>query len=180
MDFIVPGFELKMFPLWEWSYLAAVMQELPWWLPLALPMGWVESPPFFTTLTETACDLTNRAMSSHEQLPEHRLEAASRTPPVTHPKVSIPRTWASDNEQFVQAPKVQPLAKADVYIDDFLLAAQTKRLQSRLMRHALIAIDQVMRPVDATDPAHRKEPTSVKKLLQGNAAWSTQNAGLGH
>lgn len=25
--------------------------------PLALPMGWVESPPYFTALTETACDL---------------------------------------------------------------------------------------------------------------------------
>ena len=27
--------------------------------PLALPMGWVESPPYFTVLTETACDLAN-------------------------------------------------------------------------------------------------------------------------
>lgn len=28
--------------------------------PLALPMGWVlESPPYFTMLTETACDLAN-------------------------------------------------------------------------------------------------------------------------
>ena len=25
--------------------------------PLALPMGWVESPPYFTALTETACAL---------------------------------------------------------------------------------------------------------------------------
>jgi hypothetical protein len=24
--------------------------------PLALPMGWIESPPYFTVLTETACD----------------------------------------------------------------------------------------------------------------------------
>ena len=147
--------------------------------PLALPMGWVESPPYFTTLTETACDLTNRAMSSHEQLPEHRLEAASCTPPAVHPPVSIPRTWASANEHFAQTPKRRPLAHADVYVDDFLLTAQTKRLRSRLMRHALTAIDQVLRPVDARDPAHRKEPTSVKKLLQGDAAWSTQKRMLG-
>jgi hypothetical protein len=30
--------------------------------PLALPMGWVESPPYFTALTETACDLANQAL----------------------------------------------------------------------------------------------------------------------
>ena len=149
--------------------------------PLALPMGWVESPPFFTTLTETVCDLTNRAMSSYEQLPEHRLEAASRTPPAVPSTVSAPRTpWARDNTQFVHDDaRSLPLARADVYVDDFLLAAQTKRMQSRLLRQALTSIDHVLRPVEATDPVYRKEPTSVKKLLQGDAAWSTQKRMLG-
>ena len=27
--------------------------------PSALPMGWVESPLYFTTLTETSCDVAN-------------------------------------------------------------------------------------------------------------------------
>ena len=119
-------------------------------------------------------------MSSHEQLPE---TAWRQLPARSRPRIlrfrSIPRTWASDNNQFVQATNVQPLAQADVYVDNFLLAAQTKRLQSRLMRQALTAIDQVLRPVDATDPVHCKEPTSVKKLLQGDAAWSTQKRMLG-
>ena len=147
--------------------------------PLALPMGWVESPLFFTTLTETACDLTNRAMSSHEQLQEYRLEAASCTPPAVHSKVSTPRTWAQDNTQFIRDGHSRPLAQADVYVDDFLLAAQTRCMQTRLMRQALTSIDQVLRPVDCTDPMYRKEPTSVKKLLQGDAAWSTQKRMLG-
>lgn len=30
--------------------------------PLALPMGWIESPPFFTALTETACDLAKNQL----------------------------------------------------------------------------------------------------------------------
>jgi hypothetical protein len=39
--------------------------------PLALPMGWVESPPYFTALTETACGLANnqptaRALHLHQ------------------------------------------------------------------------------------------------------------------
>lgn len=148
--------------------------------PLALPMGWVESPPFFTTITETACDLTNRAMSSREQLPVHRLEAASCTPPADRFPVSIPTAWTLANTQFSGSLATsRPLATADVYVDDFLLVAQTKRMQVRLMRQALTSIDQVLRPVDHGDPGYRKEPTSVKKLLQGDAYWSTRKRMLG-
>ena len=49
--------------------------------PLALPMGWVESPPYFTTLTETACDLANATMREGTPIPRHRLEGAANTPP---------------------------------------------------------------------------------------------------
>ena len=77
--------------------------------PLALPMGLVESPPFFSTLTETACDLTNRPMSSYEQLPEHRLEAASRTPPAVPSTVSDPRTpWTRLNTQSIHDARSLP------------------------------------------------------------------------
>ena len=31
--------------------------------PLALPMGWVESPPYFTSLTETSCGLANNMLA---------------------------------------------------------------------------------------------------------------------
>ena len=47
------------------------------------------------------------------------------------------------------------------------------------MRQALTSIDHVLRPVETTDRVYRKEPTSVKKLLQGDAAWSTQKCMLG-
>ena len=55
--------------------------------PLTLPMGWVESPPYFTALTETACDLANAHLRTRttddaraRQAP-HRLEAVAMTPP---------------------------------------------------------------------------------------------------
>ena len=57
--------------------------------PLALPMGWVESPPYFTSLTETACDLanialcTNASASAHSTV--HRLEEVASTPHRTVP-----------------------------------------------------------------------------------------------
>ena len=71
------------------------------------------------------------------------------------------------------------MAIADVYVDDFLLTAQTKRQQTNLLRATFNAIDQVLRPLSATDPTHRKEPSSVKKLRQGDAFWDTRKVILG-
>jgi hypothetical protein len=48
--------------------------------PLALPMGWVESPPYFTAATETACDLTNAALRIPTMPPPHRLEQLAASP----------------------------------------------------------------------------------------------------
>jgi hypothetical protein len=50
-------------------------------LPLSLPMGWVESPPYFTAVTETACDLLNTSLRHGETLPSHPLESLAATPP---------------------------------------------------------------------------------------------------
>jgi hypothetical protein len=47
--------------------------------PLALPMGWSQSPPIFTSATETIADLANESVKvCSPQLP-HRLEAAAET-----------------------------------------------------------------------------------------------------
>jgi hypothetical protein len=51
-------------------------------LPLVLPMGWTESPPYFTVATETVVDLANQRLRNHWKPPPHRLEAlAERVPP---------------------------------------------------------------------------------------------------
>ena len=52
--------------------------------PLALPMGWIESPPYFTAATETICDLANATLASPDSETlrrQHRLEAVAATPP---------------------------------------------------------------------------------------------------
>ena len=149
--------------------------------PLALPMGWVESPPYFTTMTETACDLANAAVKSNSLGLPHRLKAAAATPPTTGLSPRWPGDdWATTQEAFDRrAVAGAPLSAADVYVDDFLLMAQTKRHQQRLLRLTLNAIDQVLRPLELRDSCHRKEPTSVKKLTQGDAHWSTQKTILG-
>jgi hypothetical protein len=49
--------------------------------PLVLPMGWVESPPWFCIATETIADLANRWPTHLNPLP-HPLEAAAQTLPL--------------------------------------------------------------------------------------------------
>jgi hypothetical protein len=71
-------------------------------------------------------------------------------------------------------PHRRQLATIAVFVDDFIGAAQgpTARL-NRVRRILLTAMDQVFRPVDPDDSIFRNEPSSVKKMLQGNANWST-------
>ena len=149
--------------------------------PLALPMGWVESPPFFTALTETACDLANAAAQARGLSPKvHPLEAVAQTPAPDAPSPrSPPSDWARAATSFDASVRTKPLSIVDVYVDDFLLAAQTKREQHRLLRHTLHAIDAVFRPLDASDPPSRKAPASVKKMQQGDAHWAYRKRMLG-
>jgi hypothetical protein len=72
-----------------------------------------------------------------------------------------------------------PVSKVDVYVDDFILMAQTHHQRTQVMRATLTAIDEVMRPLSDSDSQHRKEPASVKKMLKGDAHWDTHKRILG-
>jgi hypothetical protein len=145
-------------------------------------MGWVESPPYFTTLTETACDLANMNLRTRSatrvRSMAHRLEAVAATPPtgVIEAQGKDGPTRLVEHRAPLDRP---PVAAVDVYVDDFLLMAQTESQRREVMRASLHAIDAVFRPLSPTDPAHRKEPASVKKMLQGDACWATKKRILG-
>ena len=148
--------------------------------PLALPMGWVESPPYFTALTETSSDLANDMLTSDDPRLRrlHRLEAVADTPPPEHstlPPVTTHR--ATPGTKIIR--RQAPLGSVEVYVDDFLLLAHTQRQRQRVLRAALYSIDDVFRPLAPSDPATRNEPASVKKMLQGDAYWSTKKRVLG-
>ena len=151
--------------------------------PLALPMGWVESPPYFTTLTETACDLANTATTTGVTFPGvHPLESVAQTPAPDAPGprlLSIPAWTARATTFDASSVRTTPLACVDVYVDDFLLAAQTRREQVRLLRNTLHAIDAVFRPLDAGDPDTRKAPASVKKNEAGRLPLDIPEAHAG-
>lgn len=148
--------------------------------PLALPMGWVESPPYFTAITETACDRANTMLSRHDSCLQqvHRLEAVAATPP-DEPDAPPPHRHTAAFPSTLSGSGRPPVSKVDVYVDDFLLMAQTHHQRQRVMRATLTAIDEVLRPLSDTDSQHRKEPASVKKMKKGNACWSTQKRILG-
>ncbi|KAI2501774.1 hypothetical protein MHU86_12694 [Fragilaria crotonensis] len=75
--------------------------------------------------------------------------------------------------------RAAPVARVDVYVDDFLLMAQTEPQKRNVLRNTLQAIDDVFRPLEPADPLHCKEPASVKKMLKGDACWSTRKRILG-
>lgn len=146
-------------------------------LPLVLPMGWVESVPYFCSVTETVADLVNR-LPPRLELGPHPLEDQANTPPEEHTPVA-PDDQAPLGPP-VLAPAQRPVRHVDVYIDDFILAIQgLPAARRRLLRQLLHMIDQVFRPVDNSDSPYRKHTASVKKMLQGDAYLCTRKVVLG-
>ena len=142
-------------------------------IPTRLPMGWTESPPAFSAVTETVTDLINEALESSATMPPpHPMEApASKLVPLT------PST--PDPYQIVESGPVRsPLAYVDVYVDDFVKLAQGWFNALRVRRHTFHEIDKAFRPNDQHD-SFRKQPISESKLGKGDDCWSTQKVILG-
>ncbi len=160
-------------------------------LPLALPMGWCNSPPAFSSVTETGADIANQALHTWKYPPPHRLDTMAATlpaVPATQPLPTKPQRSSNgaaevlhsavplpiDRDPSLLAHKHPPLATIDVFVDDYIAAAQGSKADLQRVRRILLhAIDCVFRPLDKFDDPHRSEPSSVKKMLQGDASWST-------
>ena len=147
--------------------------------PLTLPMGWVQSPPFFSAATETVADLANASFATASAAPAHRLEVVAETarptsasplPPPSATSVPLP----CRHRPLGPSHSRQPLAYSDVYVDDFIMLAQGSTSRWRTVKRTILhALDLVFRPLSKTDDAHRQEPASVKKFLKGDGTFST-------
>ena len=153
-------------------------------LPLVLPMGWTESPPYFTTATETVADIANHRLQNHWQPPPHRLEALAETPP----SKPLSKSGQSNSPASLSLPASiplrrhhpRPVANLDVFVDDFIGMCQgPKPRRSTVRRVILHSLDEVFRPLEPGDNPHRKEPASDKKLAQGDGYWETRKLVLG-
>jgi hypothetical protein len=154
--------------------------------PLALPMGWTESPKIFTAATETVADMTNASLKSGDRFPAHHLDTISETPP---PPATLPPKLTPSLETPSLPPRFRrsdaphydpPLALWDVYVDDFLGSSRGgRRTRLRVERALLHSLDRVMRPLDSEDSPLRQESASVKKMGKGDATSTTLKPILG-
>ena len=88
--------------------------------PLVLPMGWVNSPPYFSAVTETAADLMNDAFKRSEEYPPHRLEDQALQIEADNDLGSRDPTH-SLTEPTIHPPRLrQRLKYVDIYVDDFI------------------------------------------------------------
>jgi hypothetical protein len=113
-------------------------------IPLALPMGWVESPPYFCAVTETIADLANSRLSRN-QVPWHRLEQQAIRP--ASATVPIPPT--PDKYRPSHRMRTKPVGSIDVFVDDFLgLVQGTEARRRHVTRVLLHSMDEVLQPAD--------------------------------
>ena len=75
-------------------------------------------------------------------------------------------------------PSRKPLALVDLYVDDFIRAAQTPSQATQVQWTSLWSILYVFWSDDDKD-INCKEPISESKLAKSDMAWSMQKALLG-
>lgn len=160
--------------------------------PLVLPMGWVNSPPYFSAVTETGADLMNHRLQRTRVEPPHRLEKialhpslpespAESTPLASLVSAPVPLATNVPLHQVHKPRYRRPLKYADVYVDDFIALVQGgTSVRNQAMRTLLHVLDSVFRPREpGNDNRHRQEPASVKKLKKGDGSWTTRKVVLG-
>lgn len=156
-------------------------------LPLVLPMGWAESPPYFCAATETIADITNTRLADESYCPpEHPLDAIAASvkvedaprAPRQNPGCTTAVDRPSEPDPSLYGADSKPLQYVDIFVDDFISAAQNPFL-NRVRRTLMCAIDDVFRPLDDGDSEFRRQPVSMKKLLKGDCSWSTVKLVLG-
>ncbi len=134
-------------------------------VPSAVQMGWVESPPLFCAITESARDLTQHLVNNKVDLPPHPLED----------KMTI-------KDVPMQARRVTPTKLLQVYVDDFCNAA-TQSVDGHhipLIRQALIqGVHAVFPEPVVTGNKNGKDPLSKKKLEQGDGNFVTKKDMIG-
>jgi hypothetical protein len=119
-------------------------------VPLAVQMGWVESPPLFCTITESARDLTQHLVDTNLDLPPHPFEA----------EMNIQHTP-------LQAHMDEPSKLLQVYVDDFCYASTESRDGChipQIHRASIHGIHYFFPQPEVTGHVDGKEPISKKEM----------------
>ena len=116
-------------------------------IPTRLPMGWTESPPAFSAVTETIADLINEALEQDNSMPlSHVLEnKAATVSPLLNSMATDPYPI------FETGPIRPPFAYVNVYVDNFIKLARGWWNALWVRQQTFHHIDMVFRLNDAQD-----------------------------
>ena len=152
---------------------------------ISLPMGFVDSCPYFCVVTETITDMFNQGDTAIQ--PTHLFELLANTAPLPkHECHVLAETMAVEEthleELFLRASleaQSQILRYIDVYIDYFILLQQgASSMRWDALCKLLHTIDEMIHPNDEEDHT-RTEPNSTKKLKLRDRYFSTFKKLLG-
>ena len=152
---------------WNFCYVlpAPAGEPIQLVVPTSLQMGWIESPPYFCTASETARDVAEQYL----QCP---------TPSLPHHKF-LPKTLQHTDIDILPLTSDTPLKFVlEVYMDDFIgLAIPTSLAQLRHYSNAVMYGIHDVFPPDTSDDA--SDPISLKKLDKRDGSWALEKDILG-
>ena len=135
-------------------------------IPTSLQMGWIESPAYFCTASETGRDVaTMYAQTPMGELPRHKFEHYTMGSSEVNDLPLVTR----DNSNF--------RFLVEVFVDDFMsLAIATSQEQlSHVGTSTMMGIHDVFPPCDTKG----QDPISEKKMEKGDSEFRTQKTLLG-
>ncbi len=154
----------------EWNFAYVLPQEdgkpVTLVVPTSLQMGWVESPPYFCTATETSRDVTTEYIETKiSLLPSHKLEH-----------------YAMDSPDYTDLPETAIESKGfgymvEVYVDNFMsLVIPVSWEQLPRVANAIMHGIHDVFPLDEDDS---NDPILEKKLKKGEGRYDTRKTLLG-
>ena len=152
---------------WNFCYVLPTPPGEPIQLvvPTSLQMGWIESPPYFCTASETARDVAEQYLQQPlDALPTHKF---------------LDRTLQHRDIEALPESNDTPLRFVlEVYMDDYIgLAIPTSLQQLRHFSNAVMfGIHDIFPPNDIDD---NNDPISAKKLDKLDGSWATVKDILG-
>jgi hypothetical protein len=123
--------------------------------PLVLPMGWTNSPPVFSTATETIADIAITRLSLGWLPPSHPLDdLATSVSALPHKAYWGSKSTLLPEPYPARDPSLPilgtPVAYVDAFVDDFVGLAQKHKWRVRCT--LLEAVNEVFCPLSPTDP----------------------------
>jgi hypothetical protein len=135
-------------------------------VPMSLQMGWVESPPYFCTATETSSNIATKYCKTEiGTLPIHKFD-----------------DLISGDDAVGELPETPVTNKLmryliEVYVDDFMAIVIPTTRQD--VTHVGRAVMHGIHNIFLADDSNANDPISKNKLMKGEGAMSTAKTILG-